>query len=201
MTSYQLIRVKSDQFWQPAFAQLSEHDLPPGVRTWGTFYGLFGLSRRELLLAVHLDEGATTADWLASAGLQVTDSRDLEPTARPLEFEPLSRPGLYVWRFFDIAASDVEEFVTLSTTAWRSFETDAEFASHPYGLFRSPEQAGSVSMTLVTWYDSLASWERSRSPGDEARENFRRRGVLTQESIAFATRLTGDGRTNAANAG
>jgi hypothetical protein len=46
-------------------------------------------------------------------------------------------------------------------------------------------------MLLVTWYDRLESWERSRTPPPEAAENFRERARLTTSSIAYATRLIG----------
>jgi hypothetical protein len=47
-------------------------------------------------------------------------------------------------------------------------------------------------MLLLTWYDGLGSWQTSRQPAPDARENFRRRHALTAGTIAYATRLLTD---------
>jgi hypothetical protein len=44
-------------------------------------------------------------------------------------------------------------------------------------------------MLLVTWYDGLTSWERSRQPAPEARSNFQARARLTRWALPVATRL------------
>ena len=46
-------------------------------------------------------------------------------------------------------------------------------------------------MLLVTWYDRLESWERSRTPPPEAAANFRERAMITTRSVAYPTRLIG----------
>jgi hypothetical protein len=56
--------------------------------------------------------------------------------------------------------------------------------STPSGV---PENAG--ALLLVTWYDSMTSWERSRTPDPRAIANFRRRAALTTSIVAYATRL------------
>ena len=44
-------------------------------------------------------------------------------------------------------------------------------------------------MLLVTWYDSMTSWERSRTPNPQATIHFRQRAALTSSIVAYATRL------------
>ena len=106
---------------------------------------------------------------------RVVERRVLSPTARPVEFQPLEMPGFYVWRSADVLAKDVDEFVQLSTEAWEALENDEEFRSGPGGLFLSPPRNETVSMTFLTWYSDLTSWERSRTPSPEAMASFMRR--------------------------
>ena len=106
------------------------------------------------------------------------------------ERSPLTRPGLYVFRFFDVNNADVDEIAQLSREAWTTFESTASYRAEPQGLFcltRSTAAAG--LMLLCTWYDGLESWQVSREPPPEAAENFRRRHALTYGTIAYATRL------------
>lgn len=48
---------------------------------------------------------------------------------------------------------------------------------------------GEGKLLLVTWYDSMTSWERSRTPNPQATINFRQRAALTSSIVAYATRL------------
>lgn len=62
--------------------------------------------------------------------------------------------------------------------------------SEPVALLRSADRHGERGrMLLLTWYDNLTSWERSRTPHPEATTNFRRRAALAKSAIAYATRL------------
>ena len=51
----------------------------------------------------------------------------------------------------------------------------------------STDPDGEGRMLLVTWYDGLESWQRSRQFPPEARDNFLRRRELTGGTLALAT--------------
>jgi hypothetical protein len=175
----------------------------PDARVVGSFMGLFGIGSHELfaLVAGPAADDALEARVRAAlpANVQVVDVLVLRATARPASDAPLVRDGVFVFRFFDVRDGDVEEIVRLSRTAWETFEKPAAgassggaaYASEPVGLFRFANAAGPDArgrMLLLTWYDDLTSWERSRTPAPEATANFRRRAALTTGTIAFATR-------------
>ncbi len=191
MTTYHWLRVRAaGRDWTDSFARFRERD-PQGAEIWGAFYGLFGIGSNELVLVLHTEGGAPIRA-ATEAGFEVVESHVLVPTVRPDKFEPLTRPGLYVFRFFDVAHEDVDEIARLSSQAWTSFESTDAYAAQPQGLFG---QAGRSDprgvMVLLTWYDGLDSWQSSRKPTPEATDNFRRRRELTQGTIAYATRLVG----------
>lgn len=166
----------------------------------GSFMGLFGVSNQELFLLLSLpDQGEAPASVEAELhrrlppGVALLDTVPLKATVRPANDAPLTRSGVYVFRFFDVAAGDVDQVVSLSDTAWHSFERgdDYGYRSEPMGLFRFADaRAERGRMLLLTWYDGMASWERSRTPHPDATANFRRRAALSRSAIAFATRLT-----------
>lgn len=166
-----------------------------GGRKWMLANGLFGLWTNELILVTAWPRESEPAPVLEAAlpvGASIVEQRALVATARPLTGEPPSRPGVYVHRLFGVDAADIDRFVALSTEAWETFETTSDYEAEPQGLFRlrdHPPTGG--QMLLVTWYDRLESWERSRTPPPEAAENFRQRAMLTKRSIGYATRLVG----------
>ena len=157
---------------------------------WGAFHGLFGLGSNELIV---VSVGATEnvhKNLMSLNSAAGCESLELAPTVRPVTEEPLSREGLYVFRFFDVAHVDVDEIAELSRVAWESFEHVDAYSAEPQGLFcqadRSEERG---RMLLVTWYDGLNSWQAARNPPANARENFQRRQQLTNGTVAYATRL------------
>lgn len=153
-------------------------------QVWGTFAALFGLVDIERVV---ISYGSIADAVPASHHLE---NFSMVPTARPTEFAPLNGEGLYVLRTFNVLEAHVEEFVELSQSAWKTFEGSDDFAAGPKGLFRpAAQENGLVPMLLITWYDGLASWERSRAPDENARENFLRRRLLTHSTSALATRL------------
>jgi hypothetical protein len=166
-----------------------------GGRKWMLANGLFGLWTNELILVTTWPQGSDAAKALSSnlpEGASIIDSRELVATARPLTEEPPAKHGVYVHRLFGVDGKDVEHFVELSAEAWNTFENTSDYKAEPQGLFRMrehPEPGG--QMLLVTWYDRLESWERSRTPPPEAEANFRQRAMLTKRSMAIATRLVG----------
>ena len=155
-----------------------------GNNHWGVFTGLFGLAANEVLVV-----DAHESDNIQSHPLAV-ESELWQPTARPIDISPCDKPGLYVFRRFHVREADVDEVVALSKEAWKTFETSADYTTEPQGLFVPPaDDDGIVPMMLVTWYDGFDSWEISRNPAPEARENFSRRRDLTLQTSAVATRL------------
>lgn len=135
------------------------------------------------------------ADWLASGpGVRDVECLSLRPLARPTRDAPLERPGAYAHRWFDVSPSDVDEIVSLSAEAWPAFE--AAYDAQIQGLFRSED--GPSRLLLVTRYESVAEWERSRGIGQtrdgalgDARRNFERRRALTGRQVVRIANLVG----------
>jgi hypothetical protein len=194
MKTYRLLRLRALEGAWPALAQhLADGVLARwealGLRLWDAWCGLFGLGTDELFVILSGeptgDPGAPLTDFAT-----IVEQRELIATVRPVDAAPLSREGVYVFRDFVIDADVVAEFTTLSADAWTTFETSDRFRSQPMGLFAPADRAvPRFSMLLVTWYDGLDSWQRSRLPDAAALENFRRRQALTHSSMATGTRL------------
>lgn len=191
MDTYHWLRVRTrDRSWAETYERFTGQDMDD-TRIWGTFHGLFGIRSDELVMVLH-NTGDSPADVVTSAGFELVETHTLTPTVRPERFEPLTRPGLYVFRLFEVAQTDVEEITQLSSRAWTTFENTDAYATEPQGLFcQADRSAPDGVMVLLTWYDGLTSWQASRQSAPEARENFRRRRSLTRSTIAYATRLVG----------
>ncbi len=164
-----------------------------GITLWGVWTGLFGVASNELIVVAAGSGERAETDFtaaLAEPAISINDSLLLAPTVRPAGSAPCQKPGLYVFRFFEVATSDVAEVAELSRQAWETFENADSYQSEPQGLFRPWDQRpDSGRMLLVTWYDGLESWQTSRAPDPAAVENFRRRRELTEGTLALATRL------------
>lgn len=176
------------------------HDrLTPVLASWadtrvvGRFTGLFGISNQDLFVLLSRPAGehaAANLQALLPAGVEMVDSLWLDATVRPTHDTALTRAGIYVFRFFDVNARDCDEVVSLSSIAWQTFENSDGYSSEPMGLFRFADPSASQGrMLLLTWYDNMTSWERSRTPHPDATANFRRRASLSRSIIAYATRL------------
>ena len=196
--------------WQSVKQGLERDTLPAlsraGGTCWGIWQGLFGLRSNELIMVTCWPPGAFAssvlrAAWSAvdassalraalAADVAVVDSADFVATLRPADATPRTRPGLYVFRFFDVRARDVDEIVALSGAAWTTFESSASYASEPQALFRLRDATADAGrMLLLTWYDGFQSWQASRAPHPDALANFQRRAALTGGTVAYATRL------------
>jgi hypothetical protein len=184
--------------WQPLAESLVQAVLPPlarhGVRRWGIWSGLFGIASNELVLMTSADAAvrhyALLNERIAAAPCTIVEQHLLRPTVRPTDREPPARPGLYVFRFFDVNNADVDEIAKLSLEAWTTFETTDAYRAQPQGLFCQNDRTDARGiMLLCTWYDGLESWQTSRSPPPEAAGNFRRRHQLTFSTIAYAADL------------
>jgi hypothetical protein len=190
---FALTRLRAnDRGFQSMFAAISADDdeaLRP-ARRWGAFYGVFGLGSDELFIVSVGEVEQVNERLLALDEVFEVDTLLLESTVRPSSEAPLSREGLYVFRFFEVANKDIDEIAALSKEAWETFETTGDYSAEPQALFcQADRSAERGRMLLLTWYDGLDSWQASREPHPKARENFRRRHALTRGTIAYATRL------------
>ena len=124
-----------------------------------------------------------------SAGAEVASTERLAPAAHGTG--GVQGPGgatVVAMRWFELAASDWDEFLELSVGAWPAFESTYEATI--LGLFRSADcREPDARALLVTRYASLGEWERSREAGAgqgaaaEAGRRFRRRHQLTRRTI------------------
>ncbi len=175
---------------EQALADEQKHWRTKGISLWGVWRGLFGLASNELLVMLAAGDASSIPDMAVTAGsIEVRSTSQFAPTVRPETTEPLVKPGIHVFRWFSIATDSVDEFVELSTQAWVSFEDAGSYSAEPQGLFREVRDSGEIEMLLVTWYDSLESWQTSRKPAASASERFRRRHQLTGSTVAVATTL------------
>ena len=176
--------------WRHLHSALTRHLAPASV--WGAFHGLFGVGSNELIAVMVGDGDAVDASIETARRLDAehVDALILKPTARPTSAEPLTREGLYVFRFLDVANADVEEIASLSAQAWRTFESPDDYQAEAQALFCQRDRSEVRGrMLLLTWYDGLNSWQTSREPPAEAAALFQQRRELTSGSIAYATRL------------
>ncbi|HKI75370.1 MAG TPA: hypothetical protein VJ998_12020 [Pseudomonadales bacterium] len=194
MTRYVVSRIKdSTRANNVAAARTANEIVKPAltansINLFGVFAPLFGLASNELYLVSYAEAPHSVADVVAGAGIDLIESIDLVPTVRPVEAAPRTRPGIYVFRWFDVYNRDVDEIADLSRQAWVTFEGD--FDTQVQALFAEPERGGERgTMLLITWYTDFSVWEASRRPSAEARDNFMRRAQLTIEAKPIATRL------------
>ena len=191
--SYALTRLRArDRNFKSMFKAVSadKNAVLHPARRWGAFFGLFGLASNELFLVSEGDVEGLNERLLAFKSVLEAETISLEATVRPTSPEPLSRPGLYVFRFFEVAHKDVGEIVALSKEAWETFEDTSQYSAEPQGLFcQSDRSTERGRMLLLTWYDGFESWQTSRKPHPSAMDNFARRHELTEGTIAYATRI------------
>lgn len=144
--------------------------------------------------------------------VEIIEVLPLRATVRPTTDAPFARAGIHVFRLFTLPFDRMDEAVTLSSAGWETFERRDDpqasdgYRTEPMGLFaqdgphwrcgdapahESPTDglADPGQLLLVTWYDSMSSWERSRSPNPQATVNFRKRAALTSSVVAYATRV------------
>ena len=162
-----------------------QHD----VSMFGVFVGLFGIATNELYVVLNSeDKIPDPTDLIETHQYVLIGAEHMAPTARPTHHEPPTKTGVYVFRWFTVNNQDVDEIAELSKAAWVSFEEDPHIEVQ--ALFaQSDRSKPRGKMLLMTQYDDLATWQRSRSPAKEAQDNFRRRHELTLEATPVATRL------------
>lgn len=170
-----------------------------GIEIWGVWAsgGMFGVGSNELLVVTSAGSDRDMLGGVQDAvnawdEVDIVDEHLIAPTVRPIDTARPTRDGLYVFRYFDTLRSDIDDFVRLSDEWWVTFEHDDEYNAEIQGLFvKDDPDPERTSMLLVTWYGTLASWQRSRQPSEDegARSVIRERGEITLASIGYATIL------------
>ena len=125
----------------------------------------------------------------------------LESAGRDVLCEPLPGEGIYALRWFEVAASNWEEFLDLSVSAWPSFEANNP-GCRVLALFRRlADAAERLDALLVTNYPGHGAWDRSRTYEAEppagtdpdaygrSRDAFRRRHQLTMRTSVSTWRV------------
>ena len=143
-------------------------------------------SNTVLALFPALEGDAALAATRAEGAVSALRTR-LSATARPAAGASPLAGGVYVHNWFNIDATAVDEFVTLSTEAWPDFES--RFDARIFGLFLAEESdvdrsQGARRLLLMTRYRDLGEWQASRDPTTEAMKIFARRRELTRVSLA-----------------
>lgn len=176
----------------------------------GALYGLWrsqiGRPRDELT-AVSVWPAAGAAEAAEALirganGVRSVQSLAMRATLRPLDPEAPRRQGNYAFRWFELAATHWDEFLTLCAEAWPGFE-DA-YDSQVIGLWRAvADEPGRVRALLLTRRPDLAMWERSKLPANAAeqavRDRLSRRYDLCDDTwVHTTTLLTAEDRDDTA---
>jgi hypothetical protein len=184
---------------------------PPIGRVSGLFVPQLGWSYKQVALLIERDDDAAADDAFLEnlAGLPQVEScnvRRVLPTIRPLPGDTLTPGGIYVHRWMDVRATDVDEFIALAAEAWSAGGLGENFDARAFGLFRERTDQPVQRMLLLTRYGSHADWEASRvatpsrsqgeweaagRPAATARQALTRRSALTLDSVPASTLLVG----------
>jgi hypothetical protein len=157
---------------------------------------LFGIWR-SLNLGLPRDEGIALTAWRNEAAARAAPAVDggestiLQATLRPTTDEPPSYPGVYVFRWFDLASADVGSFLELSAKAWPNMES--VFDVNVCGFWRSldVDEPGARGL-LLTRYADLSVWEASRWWSNKSADakvsmtSFKRRSDVVTSTVAYA---------------
>lgn len=158
---------------------------------WRSMVGL-GLARDEgIALAAWPDETAARAAGTPRfEGLVSSDSHFMEATVRPTDGTPPAYEGVYVFRWFDIDASDWAAFRDISDAAWPNMEE--VFDVNICGFWRSLDVAAPASkVLLLTRYADLSVWEASRwwnnpaAAADASMSRFKARNDMINATVAY----------------
>jgi hypothetical protein len=160
----------------------------------GAFTPQLGWDSNELAVlirwtkAVDQDRAAAVAAIRAAPQVADLERHTLGSTVRPQAQDQLRPGGIYVHRWFEIKASDRDEFVRLSAEGWVDFEK--RFATNIFGLLvETSPRSPNLKLLLLTRYADHGVWEASRDPTTEAMKSFQRRAQLTVSSRGCSTLL------------
>jgi hypothetical protein len=165
-----------------------------GGQPLGLFTAQLGWEASQVALLIAGGEGASPAAASLAQAPEVLScvAWRLSPTVRPAPGARLQPGGIYVHRWFEVAAASFDAFVALSAEAWPDFES--RFDAQVFGLFEatggpSPAVADRRRLLLITRYASHGVWEDSRDPSTAAMQTFARRAELTLATSAASSLL------------
>ena len=162
---------------------------------------LFGCWRSMVGLGLALDEGIALSSWpsavaignaptLASEEIVSSNFHVLEASVRPVEDTPPTYDGVYVFRWFDIDASDWDTFREISNTAWPNMER--VFDVNICGFWRHRDVVEpNAKVLLLTRYADLSVWEASRwwnnpaAAADASMGRFKKRNEMIKSTVAY----------------
>lgn len=136
---------------------------------------------------------AVRLNLLSATQVIRSSTETLAATLRPADEATLPAGGIYVHRWFETLATDLEEFQRLSGEGWKDFEP--RFDARVFGLLLADQSVSDLEfksrrLLLITRYGDHGVWEASRDPSTEAMQTFGRRALLTRRTYAASTLLT-----------
>jgi hypothetical protein len=157
---------------------------------------LFGCWRSVVGLGLARDEGIAVTSWAsvaaAKAATPVADAECtlLKATVRPLTDAAPTYEGVYVFRWFDVAEAEWQDFCDLSNAAWPNMES--VFDVNICGFWKSLDTKPPASKTLLlTRYADLSVWEASRwwnkpvAAADASMSRFKARNEMIDATVAY----------------
>lgn len=173
-----------------SFADRAEQSGGTLFGCWRSLVGL-GLARDEGIAltswpSIEAARGATEAD----GPIAHSESTLIQATVRPTSADAPTYSGVYVFRWFDVAEADWQDFCDLSDAAWPNMEE--VFDVNICGFWKSLDTPVSASKTLLlTRYADLSVWEASRwwnnpvAAADTSMSRFKARNELIQSTVAY----------------
>lgn len=157
---------------------------------------LFGCWRSVMGLGLARDEGIAVTSWAsvatAKAATPVADAECilLKATVRPLTDAAPLYEGVYVFRWFDVAEAEWQDFCHLSNAAWPNMES--VFDVNVCGFWKSLDTQPPASKTLLlTRYANLSVWEASRwwnkpvAAANASMSRFKSRNEIVDATVAY----------------
>ena len=157
---------------------------------------LFGCWRSVVGLGLARDEGIAVTSWAsveaANAAPPVPNAKRtlLQATVRPLTDAAPTYEGVYVFRWFDVAEAEWQDFCDLSNAAWPNMES--VFDVNICGFWKSLDTHAPSSKTLLlTRYADLSVWEASRwwnkpvAAANVSMNRFKVRNEIIDSTVAY----------------
>jgi hypothetical protein len=157
---------------------------------------LFGCWRSVVGLGLARDEGIAVTSWASVAAAKAaTPIADAECTllkamVRPLTDAAPVYEGVYVFRWFDVAEAEWQDFCDLSNAAWPNMES--VFDVNICGFWKSLDTQPPASKTLLlTRYADLSVWEASRwwnkpvAAANVSMNRFKVRNEIIDSTVAY----------------
>ena len=157
---------------------------------------LFGCWRSVVGLGLARDEGIAVTSWASVAAAKAAaPGAEAECTLRKATVRWLTAAaptyeGVYVFRWFDVAEAEWQDFCDLSNAAWPNMES--VFDVNICGFWKSLDTKPPASKTLLlTRYADLSVWEASRwwnkpvAAADASMSRFKARNEMIDATVAY----------------